>query len=159
MIELLSMILGIVGRVVPHFVQLWQERREQDHEYRMTDLQLKIDAARAQHALDLVHANSAAAVASSEMQAWADAIASQGKPVGVPFVDGLSASVRPVLTYWHCLILYTAAKVAQGVVLWQDGHSLAQLVIELHSDFDKSLVGTMIGFWFADRALMKAKAS
>lgn len=157
MIELLSMVFGVVSRLVPHLFQLWHERKEQDHEYRMTQLQLEVDKARAEQAIDLVHANSAAAVASSELQAWGEAIASQGRPSGNRFIDGLSASVRPVMTYWHCLILYTAAKVAHGLLLWQDGHSLPQLIIELQTDFDRSLVGTMLGFWFADRSLIKGK--
>lgn len=63
----------------------------------MTQLQLDIDKARAAQQIDLVHANTTAAITAGEMQAWGDAIRLQSTPSGVNWIDGLSASVRPLL--------------------------------------------------------------
>ena len=155
MIELLGIVFGGLARFVPHLVKLWHERREQDHEYRMTELQLKIDEARARQALDLVHANSAAAIASSEVAAWGEAIAAQSRPMGVRWIDALSASVRPVLTYWHCLILYTTAKAATAILAYQGGAGALHVVAGLVTEFDRTLIGSMLSFWFVDRSLRK----
>lgn len=156
MIELLSPILGALTRFVPFLFNLWHEKGDRDHEYRMTQLQLQIDKARAEQQIDLVHANSAAATAASEMQAWAESMAAQARPSGVPWIDGLSSSVRPVLTYWHCLVLYTIYKWAQASISLHHGADVAATIVTLVTDFDRSLIGSMLGYWFADRSLMKA---
>lgn len=155
MIELLGIVFGGLARWVPHVFQLWHERREQDHEYRMTQLQLQIDQARATQQIDLVHANTAAAVTAGEMQAWGDAIRLQSTPTGVPWIDAISASVRPLMTYWHCLVLYSAAKIATAWLMYAGGAGGLAVIDVLVSEFDKTLIGSMMSFWFVDRSLRK----
>jgi len=55
MLELWGMIGGGVFRLLPELLKAFNARRDADHEYRMTELQLRIDQARANQALDLVH--------------------------------------------------------------------------------------------------------
>jgi hypothetical protein len=77
----------------------------------MTQLQLDIDKARASQAIDLVHAQGEAAQAAGEMQAYVEAIKGQSTMTGVPFIDALNQSVRPVITYWW-MSLFTTYKIA-----------------------------------------------
>jgi hypothetical protein len=155
MLELLSLIAGGVFRLLPEGLKLVSARRDADHEYRMTELQLRIDQARAAKTLDLVHAQGAAAADSAELRAWAEALRGQGAPTGLKWVDALSSTVRPVLTYWWCLVLYTVHKAVLVGVGLGERLGLAQLAPVVLTDFDRSVVASIIGFWFTDRALRR----
>lgn len=157
MIELIGLLLGGTFRLVPEFLKLRTQKVDQDHELRMTQLQLEIDKARATQQLDLVHAQAGAVQAAGEMQAWADAIASQGKPSGVPWIDGLSSAVRPVLTFWWLMVLYTGYKVITIYVALTTGAPLADIAPLLMTEFDRAASGSMLSFWFVDRSLRRSK--
>jgi len=153
MIEILSLIVGAVTRLGPELLKLVTAKRDAEHEYRMTELQLRIDQARAGQALDLLHAQGAIAQDAQELQAIVEAVRDQSKQTGVAWIDGLSSSVRPVLTYWWCLVLYTAAKAVMVFGAWpMDMQALASLLL---TDFDRSIVASIIGFWFTDRVLRR----
>jgi hypothetical protein len=89
------------------------------------------------------------------MAAMVEALKAQAVPSGVRWIDALSSSVRPVLTYWWCVGLYTAAKVITVVVAWQATPQLATLAPLLLTDFDRMVVSSMVAFWFVDRALRR----
>ncbi len=155
MYELWSLIAGGAVRLLPEALKLIAARRDADHEYRMTELQLRIDQARAGQALDMVHAQGAVAGDAAELQAWAEALKGQGAPTGVQWADAVSATVRPVLTYWWCLVLYTGHKAVLIGVGLSERLGLAQLAPVVLTDFDCSVVASIIGFWFTDRALRR----
>jgi hypothetical protein len=155
MLTLLSMLGGGLFRLIPFVVDFFKAKNDAEHEYRMTELQLKIDQARATQQIDLAHAQAEIAANAGEMQAWADAIKGQSTPSGVSWIDALSASVRPVLTYWWCLVLYTAAKAIVIVVAIQGNMPLAAFAALLVTEFDTAIIGSVFSFWFVDRALRK----
>jgi hypothetical protein len=155
MFELLSLLGGGVLRLVPFIVDFFKQRREAEHEYRMTELQLRIDQARAAQQIDLAHAQAGIAAAAGELAVFADAVKAQGQPSGVVWVDALSASVRPVLTYYWTVGLYGGAKVIGVIVAVQANTALAGYGPILVSEFDRAVIGSMLSFWFVDRALRK----
>lgn len=155
MFELLSLIVGSVTRLGPELLKLVTAKRDAEHEFRMTELQLRIDRARAAQALDLMQAQGAIVQEAQELQAIVQAARDQGKLTGIAWIDGLSSSVRPVLTYWWCMVLYTAAKIVLVIGAWPvEMSALAALLL---SDFDRSIVASIIGFWFTDRVLRRSK--
>jgi hypothetical protein len=155
MLEVLSMLGGGVLRLIPFLVDLFKQKQDAEHEYRMTQLQLQIDQARATQQIDLAHAQAAIASAQGEMDAWASAIKAEGTKTGIGWVDAISATVRPVLTYYWCVGLYGAGKVLQVVVAWQAHSGLADYVPIVITEFDRSVIGSTLAFWFVDRALRK----
>lgn len=156
MIELLGLVFGGVFRMLPELLGFFKAKRDAEHEFRMTELQLKIDEARAKHALDLAHAQAEIAAAAGEMDAWAEAIRGQTQTSsGVGWIDALSSSVRPVLTYWWVIGLYSGAKAIQIAVGFQEGASLAAFVPILVTEFDRTVIGGILSFWFVDRSLRK----
>jgi len=155
MIELIGLALGGIFRLIPEFLKMRTAKVDQDHELRMTTLQLEIDKARATQQLDLVHAQAGAVQVAGEMQAWADAIASQGKATGIQWIDALSSSVRPVLTYWWLLVLYTGYKAITIYLALKTGAGLAEIAPLLMTEFDRTVSGSMMSFWFVDRSLRK----
>jgi len=155
MLTLLSMLGGGLLRLLPFLVDFFKQRQDADHEYRMTQLQLEIDKARAAQQIDLAHAQAEIAANAGEMAAWAEAIKGQSEKTGIGWIDALSASVRPVLTYWWCLVLYTAAKVIAIVVAFNAATPLAGFAAILVTEFDTAIIGSIFSFWFVDRALRK----
>lgn len=157
MLELLGMLGGGVFRLVPFLVDFFKAKRDADHEYRMTELQLKVDQARAAQAIDLANAQAAIALGQGEMEAWGKAIDAQGRPSGISWIDAISATVRPFLTYYWVVGLYGSAKVIQVIVAFRSGAPLDAFVPILVTEFDRTVIGSMLSFWFVDRALRKAR--
>jgi len=155
MFELLSLVFGGVLRLLPEVLKLFTAKADQAHELEMTKLQLEIDKARAEQQIDLVHAQAAIAADTAEMGAMIEALKAQGTPSGIKWIDALSSSVRPVLTYWWCVGLYTGAKIIGLVVAVQASATLAQLAPLLVADFDRAVIGSILSFWFVDRSLRK----
>ena len=153
--QLLGPALGGMLRLLPEAMKIFTAKRDADHEYRMTLLQLEIDEVRADQQIDLVHAQGAIAADTAEMAAMVQALKAQGAASGVGWVDALSASVRPVLTFWWCLGLYTAYKAITVAVALRAEAGLETLAPVLVTDFDRSVVASIIGFWFTDRALRR----
>lgn len=144
--------LGGLMRFVPEIFKLFADQRDRDHEYRMTQLQLDIDKGRASQALDAVHAQSDAAQSVGEMQAYLEAIKGQGQKSGIPWVDALNQSVRPVITYWW-MSLFTVYKISTIAAAWQADDFLAKL----WTVQDAGVLSMILGFWFVDRAIRKPR--
>jgi hypothetical protein len=157
MFELLGMLGGGVFRLIPFIVDLFKAKGDRDHEYRMTQLQLEIDKARAGKQIDLAHAQAEIAANTAEMSAMVEAIKAQAAPTGIKWVDALNSSVRPILTYWWCLGLYTVHKGILVYVALVTNQALTVIAPILMNDFDRGVVGSIFGFWFVDRALRKQK--
>lgn len=146
--------LGGVLRFIPEIFKFFTDKSDHDHEYRMTQLQLEIDKARAGEAIDLVHAQGDMATQTGEMQAYIEAIKGQSAPSGVPWVDALSASVRPVITYWW-LLIFTTYKISTIVAVCLHWTSLDDFVTKLWTIQDAGILSMILGFWFVDRAMRK----
>lgn len=153
MLELIGMLGGGLFRLFPFVVDFFKARSDQAHELAMSTLQLQIDQARAGQALDLAHAQAGIALEQGEMDARLAAIKSQGQPTGVPWVDALSASVRPILTYYWCVGLYGTSKVLMAAIAWSEKSPLAAYLQILTTEFDRGVIASILGFWFVDRAL------
>lgn len=154
LLTLLSGGLGGLLRFVPEVFKLFTDKRDRDHEYRMTLLQLDIDKARAQQNIDLVHAQGDVALNTGEMQAYAEAIKSQGQMTGVKWVDALNQSVRPIVTYWW-MTLFTVYKICLIVAACYWWTSLGDFVSKLWTEHDSGVLAMLLGFWFVDRAIRR----
>lgn len=152
MIEaLFSFLGGSVFRMIWGEVSAWYNKR-QDHAFELERLRLQTEIddrahQRNQEALRLqselgikmIEAKMEADVATAEADAFVKAMENAFKPTGWAFVD-----------IWNGIIRPTAATIA--LALW---------VMKLHSqnwmmqEWDITLAGTVLGFFFADRSLGK----
>lgn len=166
---LLSLLGGGLGgllRFVPLIVKFFEDGKDRDHEFRMSELQLRIDEARSKQALDLAHAQSDAQQAVGEMQAYIEALKGQGQLTGVKWIDALNASVRPVVTYWWMLLLsgyklvvvigasielYITIKAIHS--LTDFGPALEAFAGRVWTVEDAGILSMILGFWFVDRAV------
>ncbi len=153
-LSLLGAGLGGAMRLMPEVFKLFTAKSDQAHEYKMTTLQLEIDKARAAQGIDLIHAQGEAAVSASEMQAYIEAIKGQSTMTGVPWVDALNQSVRPVVTYWWMMIftVYKVATIWSACLAWT---TLDDFISKLWTSQDAGTLSMILGFWFVDRSLRK----
>lgn len=154
MISLIMALGGGLFRIVPEIFKFFNAKADRAQELAMATLQIERDKlAGAQRVAEIVNQGDAT-YDTAAMSALEAAIVAQGKPSGVKWIDGLSSSVRPVLTYWWCVILYTGVKVATITMLWQaHGVDIGAAITVVWTEFDAGVAGSMINFWFLDRVL------
>jgi hypothetical protein len=158
MFELLGIVFGGVSRLTQHYMEMQDKEKERVHEREMFDKQVTLQTQKIEAEKDLRTMDIAAQKDASELDALMTAIQSQAKEATAAggWVLSLSASVRPVVSYW-LLFIYSAAKCATlYLALSADGAGLAEAVRASYTEFDGAMLGSIISFWFADRSLRKA---
>jgi hypothetical protein len=145
MIEIISFIFGGVFRLVPEVLKMFNAKSERTHEKEMLELNLAADEARAelQALIEGVKAQSVPLVLTGNK--WVDAL--------LGLVEVLNRSVRPMLTYWFCVAMYGAYKVTTIWLVLQSGSSWLSAINAMWTDKDQSVMWSIIGFWFVDRAI------
>jgi hypothetical protein len=148
---ILSFLGGSAFRLIWGEVSHWLTKR-QEHRFEIERLKLQGDLEAAQHARNLeairvqaelgvktIQVQAEADLSKLDVQAWSQAVADVGKQTGIRFLDIWNGSIRPLL-----------ATVAITVVVFEfvrNGFAL--------TDWDRELVGAILGIYVADRTLAK----
>jgi len=138
----------VIGRVIEYF----EDKQEHEQELERIREQERIDAARhgrqqelieLQHKLGIQQIQVAGniAVDKAAADAFTEAMKVANTPTGVPWVDGWNGSIRPA-----------AASIA--LVLWVLNMAKAALIL---TEWDKNLIASILGYFFADRSIGKAR--
>lgn len=168
MLTLLGSVLGALIRFAPEVLKFFDKRQDRIHELEMFDRQLDADKLRADASLKLEDARGQNALNLADVQALMEATKAQAAPVqftGNKFLDFLiglsevlSKTVRPVLTYWWCVVLYTVAMACEFYVLvWVSHQTTWQAVLQIFGPEEKALCASMFAFWFVDRTLKQMR--
>ena len=154
MIEtLIGTLLGGVFRLLPEVLKWLDRKDERAHELNMFDKQLEADRLRGDIAQRQLETQAETLMGTAELAAMIAATNAQSKPTGVKWVDAASALMRPMITFWWVIVLYTGALVARFTVLVQTGIATPDAVVMLWGQDEKAIVASIISFWFVDRAL------
>jgi hypothetical protein len=165
MIALLSALLGFISSATPDLLKLFRDGKDRAHEITLLKLQMEFDRARADAAQQEHTAERNArleAVAMEQQRSEELALNARlgAQLTGIGWVDGLAASVRPLLTY-SFFLLYVAVKAAQFHLLlspalpWAQPLTLAQALIALWGEEDVAIFSAIMAFWFGSRTLQK----
>lgn len=159
MLEAIGLIFGGVSRLYQHHMDLKDKQAERDHEHRMFAQQIEIGKQNQAHEMGMLGAKVSADEVMAQFSLMADSIKAQAEEASKAggWVAKFSAFMRPFLTFWHAVVLYTAVKVALFVLAYTSGLSWADALVHIYGDSDKAMCMSMIGFWFADRSLRKGK--
>ena len=157
MIEtLIGSLLGGVFRMIPEFLKWLDRKDERKHELAMFDNQLKADTLKLEAGQKLAELEANKSIGIAEIQGLIAGVQAQAVKTGVKFVDGMSALMRPLITFWWVIVLYTVAIGAQFILLLQAGIPGVEAVVRLWGVEEKALVSSIVGFWFVDRSLRKS---
>jgi hypothetical protein len=155
MIELVGILFGGVSRLAQHWLDLKDKQAERNHEATMYDKQIELADRRIAHDADMRRLNAASAENAADVSLLTAAIEAQAREVSSAggWVAKFSAVMRPLLTFYHAILVYSAVKVALFTVAYSGGIPWNVALLQVYGEFDKALVGSMVSFWFADRSL------
>lgn len=149
---LLGGLLGGAFRLAPELLKALDRKGERQHELAMQDKALEFEKLRGAQRMQEIGAQGEAAWGVAGLQALQESIAAQGQRSGVRWVDALSCTVRPVITYWF-MGLYCAAKTAAFALAWQQGLSPVESTLHVWSESDQAMWAGVLNFWFLGRVL------
>lgn len=152
-LTLLATLGGGLFRLLPEFLKYFEKRDDRKHELAMFEKQLEADRVKGEFASEQARTQ----LSIEDVKAMVAATQAQATITGIKIVDAISALMRPLLTFWWCICLYTAALVAQYLYLLSQTGSQVGTILMLWGDQEKAIVASMIGFWFVDRTLRKNK--
>ena len=149
-------LLGGVFRLAPEVLKFFDKKNERQHELSMFARQCELETLRGAQKLAEIGAVREAAVDVGVMDAFNAAINQQAEMVKAAggWAASLSASVRPVMTY-YLLVLYGTAKTAAMVLAYYHGQSLTEVFAKSWGSDDMALLTGVINYWMIDRSLAK----
>jgi hypothetical protein len=153
---ILGSIFGGIFRMAPEVLKWLDKKNEREHELNMFKNQCELEAQRGQQKLSEIGAQREAAVDVGVMDAFNSAITQQAEMVKAAggWVASLSASVRPVVTYW-VLFVWSFIHVWFAWNAYLGGAPATEVFKTMMTpDFSALLAGT-INYWFLDRTLSK----
>jgi hypothetical protein len=163
MFEIIGIVFGGLTRLAQHWMEMKDGQGERDHEYRMFEKQLELAHKQVDTAYDLAQMETDSALLAKAIESQTELAKAAGG-----FMLALSASVRPVVSYWllgiyslvKFCILYLAI-VGTGVIITEpitakQGITIAKAILSVYTEFDGALLGSIMSYWFADRSLRKA---
>jgi hypothetical protein len=153
---LLGSIFGGLFRMAPEVLKWLDKKNEREHELNMFKFQCDLEAQRGQQKLAEIGAQREAAIDTGVMNAFQSAIEQQTEMVKAAggWVASLSASVRPVVTYW-ILGLWSFIHIWLSYNAWHSGMPpLDVFKVMMSADFAALVSGTL-NYWFLDRTLAK----
>jgi len=152
----LGSLLGGIFRLAPEVLKWMDKKDERIHERLMFEQQCSLETLRGQQKLAEIGAVREATVDAGVMNAFNSAIEQQTEMVKAAggWVASLSASVRPMVTYW-ILALWSFVHIWFAWNSWSMG-SPPDVVFKLMMSGDfAALVSGTLNYWFLDRTLSK----
>jgi hypothetical protein len=153
---ILGSVFGGLFRMAPEVLKFFDKKNERQHELLMFTRQCELETLRGQQKLAEIGAQRETAIDVGVMDAFQSAIEQQATMVKAAggWAASLSASVRPVVTYW-VLFVWSFIHVWFAWNAWITGAPPVEVFkIMMSPDFSALLAGT-INFWFLDRTLAK----
>lgn len=151
MLTIIGTLIGFASSALPEFFKMWRDKKDREHELLIMDRQLE-------------HTKHGNAMRLEEVAINADVSESQAlyqhdaKLSGVRWVDGLRASVRPVITYVFFLMFAVVKISALCVMVNHEGINIVYALQEVWGVETQALFATVLTFWFGARRLEKERA-
>jgi hypothetical protein len=159
MLELLSggifgSLLGGLFRLAPEVLKFFDKKNERQHELLMFQRQCDLEQIRGQQKLAEIGAARDAAIDVGVMDAFNAAINQQAEMAKAAggWAASLSASVRPVVTYW-VILLWSFVHLWFAWNAWLNGAPPKEVFETMMTADFMALVSGTINYWFLDRTL------
>ena len=159
MLELLSggifgSLLGGLFRLAPEVLKFFDKKNERQHEMAMFSRQCELEQIRGQQKLAEIGAERDKALDVGVMDAFNAAINQQAEMAKAAggWAASLSASVRPVVTYW-VILLWSFVHLWFAWNAWLSGAAPREVFETMMTADFMALVSGTINYWFLDRTL------
>ncbi len=151
MLTLLGSLLGFLSSSFPDLLKIYRDNADRKHELAILDRQM--DLQRQGHTQRLEEIQVQADISESKAL-----YAHASQPSGVKWVEGLRASVRPIITYAF-FILFASVKTAILYKLLEQGVGVKDGLIAVWNPETQALFAAVMSFWFGQRALAKFRSN
>jgi hypothetical protein len=149
MLTLLGSLLGFISSTFPDLLNIWKDRADRSHELAILDRQMEAQKLNHSYRLEEIHVQ---ADISESKALYSHA----SQPSGVPWVEALRATVRPMITYTF-FVLFATVKIAALFQLLNSGFTVADSLIIIWDGETQALFAAVMSFWFGQRALTKLR--
>ena len=147
MLTLLGSLIGFFSSALPDVMHFFRERQDRQHELAVLKLQMEQQTLGHTQRLEEIHVD-------ADIQEGLALLKHDSQSSGVTWVDGLRASVRPVITYGFFL-LFVYVKIQTLSVLLNNGLPFDVAVIRLWDAQTQALFAAIMSYWFGARSLSK----
>lgn len=156
--------LGAVLRLAPEIIKLVDRGNERKHELALLDKNTAAEAARAKAGLAEHQLAADSAQMTAGIAALQEAIKGQAQLTGIKFVDGMNATVRPVLTYGIALPYVFGKMLAFTALIYNGianvGLQLTPAIVQTalsatYTSADMAILAGVLNFWFLGRVFDK----
>lgn len=150
----LGSLIGGLFRLAPELLKFLDRKNERLHELKMFEQQCQLEHMRGSQKLQEIGAVHNMAVDVGVLDAFKSAVEQQtemAKAAG-GWVASLSASVRPVVTYW-VLGIWSFAHMWFAWMAYRTGLDPAEVFKQVMSADFAALVSGTLNYWFLDRTL------
>lgn len=153
---LLGAISGGLFRLAPEFLKFLDKKNERAHELAMFERQVDLEKVKGDIKLQEIGAQRESAIDTGVLQAFKSVIDQQTElsKVAKGWAATLSASVRPVVTYW-ILFIWSFVHVWYATQAWASGMNPTDVFKTMLSPDFAALVGGIINYYFLNRTLEK----
>ena len=147
-------LLGGLFRLAPEVLKFFDKKNERQHELLMFQRQCDLEQIRGQQKLAEIGAARDAAIDVGVMDAFNAAINQQAEMAKAAggWAAALSASVRPVVTYW-VILLWSFVHLWFAWNAWWSGAEPREVFNTMMTADFMALVSGTINYWFLDRTL------
>lgn len=153
---LLGGLLGGVFRIIPEGIKFFDAKNDRKHELEMTRAQIEHTKAAGQTKIEEVRQLGQNEYDVSAIKALAEISKAQHTDTGVPWVNAVSALVRPVITLQWVILLYPAAIIASFILAVTSGVPVLIAIGQTFGTEEKAICAGIINFWFLNRVFEKA---
>jgi hypothetical protein len=148
--------LGVIARLVPEALKFFDRKAERKHELDLQDKQFQVLQFQKNTQLEEVRLQTFNEQLTGSIQALARLNEAQMAKTGIPWIDGLNTSVRPIWTYL-VLLCWASAKIIDVVMCVGRGIDWMQIRAIMWGADDANMLAMLGTFWFMDRVLTKQK--
>jgi hypothetical protein len=155
---LLGGLIGGAFRLGQAVLDAREKQRDREHEHQMLELEGRLAREVGEQNMRTIGLVGEIQLQAGELQAVKEVSQAQATEAAQAggFVSGLSASVRPVVTY-VLLFFYCAVKIAGIAYAWpQDGAIGA--IMGAYAESDMAIFSSILAFWFVDRSLRRGRS-
>lgn len=151
---LLGGVFGGVLRLAPEVFKIFDKKNERAHELRLLEAEMEFAKVRGEIAMRQTEAQ----MTMAEMDTMAEAFKEQSRTAQAAgkFVAGISALVRPTVTYLF-LALYAAVKVAAYLIAIEQGGNWKEVLTTMWGQDDLAVFNMIISFWFVGRVYERSR--
>lgn len=149
MLELLGGAVGGLLRLAPEILKIKDRQYERQHELAMIDKNIEADKLKGQLQL----AQTKEVTSQGETNALVEAVKAQATLTGIKWVDAINSLMRPLITFWWVIVLYTGVLYVQWAVLKNGGVDPFVAITQVWGSFERGIVASIVGFWFVDRVI------